>query len=278
MEKRVKFFIKLLLTATAIYIIYTKIDTKKLKDIIADADILYLFLAFIFFNLSKIVGSIRLNRYFRETKIKLSELKALRLYYIGMFYNLFLPTGLGGDGYKIYILNRRYNIRVSKLIPLFLLDRLSGLVPLLLFGAVLFLFSRFNQNIYFSYLAYSTIILSIPTLYLLNLYLFRDYINIFFITLSLGAVLQILQLISALFIVYAISYQNNLIEFLTLFLISSIVAVLPISIGGVGVRELTFLYGLNYIGLNSDVGVAFSILFFIITATSSIVGGVLKRI
>lgn len=278
MEKRVKFFIKLLLTATAIYIIYTKIDIKKLKDIIADADILYLFLAFIFFNLSKIVGSIRLNRYFRETKIKLSELKALRLYYIGMFYNLFLPTGLGGDGYKIYILNRRYNIRVSKLIPLFLLDRLSGLVPLLLFGAVLFLFSRFNQNIYFSYLAYSTIILSIPTLYLLNLYLFRDYINIFFITLSLGAVLQILQLISALFIVYAISYQNNLIEFLTLFLISSIVAVLPISIGGVGVRELTFLYGLNYIGLNSDVGVAFSILFFIITATSSIVGGVLKRI
>ena len=278
MEKRVKLLIKLTLTATAIYIIYLKIDTKKLKDIIADANIYYLLLAFTFFNLSKVVGSIRLNLYFRAIGIKLSELEALRLYYIGMFYNLFLPTGLGGDGYKIYILNRRYKTKISKLIPLFLLDRLSGLIPLMLFGATLFLFSRFNQNIYLTYLAYITIILSIPALYLLNLYLFRDYIKIFLATLSLGALLQILQLISAIFIVYAISYQENLVEFLTLFLISSIVAVLPISIGGVGVRELTFLYGLDYIKLDSDAGVAFSILFFVITATSSMVGGVLKSI
>ncbi len=234
-----------------------------------DADIYYLLPAFILFNLSKMVGSIRLNRYFRAVGIELSELEALRLYYIGMFYNLFLPTGLGGDGYKIYALNRRYKTKISKLIPLFLLDRLSGLIPLILFGAVLLLFSRFNKDIYISYLAYGTILLSIPALYLLNLYLFRDYIKIFLATLSLGAVLQLLQLISALLIVYAISQQENSIEFLTLFLISSIVAVLPISIGGVGVRELTFLYGLNYIGLDSDAGVVFSIIFFIITVTSS---------
>jgi len=93
------------------------------------------------------------------------------------------------------------------------------------------------KDIYISYLAYGTILLSIPALYLLNLYLFRDYIKIFLATLSLGALLQILQLISALLIVYAISQQDNSIEFLTLFLISSIVAVLPISIGGVGVRD-----------------------------------------
>ncbi len=146
---------------------------------------------------------------------------------------------------------------------------MSGLIPLILFGAVLLLFSRFNKDIYISYLAYGTILLSIPALYLLNLYLFRDYIKIFLATLSLGALLQILQLISALLIVYAISQQDNSIEFLTLFLISSIIAVLPISIGGVGVRELTFLYGLNYIGLDSDAGVVFSIIFFIITVTSS---------
>ncbi len=66
-----------------------------MRAIIVDVDIYYLLPAFILFNLSKIVGSIRLNRYFRAVGIELSELEALRLYYIGMFYNLFLPQGLG---------------------------------------------------------------------------------------------------------------------------------------------------------------------------------------
>jgi len=59
---------------------------------------------------------------------------------------------------------------------------------------------------------------------------------------------------------------------MTLFLVSSVVAVLPLTIGGVGVRELTFLYGLEFIGEEPSLGVTFSFLFFIITAISSLMG------
>ena len=62
------------------------------------------------------------------------------------------------------------------------------------------------------------------------------------------------------------------VDYLTLFLVSSVVAVLPISIGGVGVRELTFLYGFGLLGSDANSGVLFSFLFFLITALSSLAG------
>ncbi len=62
------------------------------------------------------------------------------------------------------------------------------------------------------------------------------------------------------------------IEYLTLFLLSSIVAVLPFTIGGVGARELVFIFGANYLMIDKNTAVAFSILFFMITAVSSFTG------
>ncbi len=276
-KKILKITLKIILTATALYIVFLKVNIEQIKEIFAHINILYLFLAFIFFNLSKVLSSIRLNIYFRHIGVKISEIYALKLYYIGMFYNLFLPGGIGGDGYKIYLLKKSHDIRVSRLITATLLDRLSGLIPLLFFAGILFIFSDFYYKyIWLDWLAIVGVVTVFPIFYLVNLYLFRGYIEVFFSTTFLGALVQLLQLISALFIVYAIGYEDNLIIFLTLFLISSVVAVLPISIGGVGVRELTFLYGLSMLNIDASGGVAFSLLFFLITAFSSFIGLFLK--
>ena len=42
---------------------------------------------------------------------------------------------------------------------------------------------------------------------------------------------------------------------------------------GVGARELTFILGYQYVGINENVSVAFSLLFFLITAFVSMFGG-----
>jgi uncharacterized membrane protein YbhN (UPF0104 family) len=88
----------------------------------------------------------------------------------------------------------------------------------------------------------------------------------------LGLAVQFLQLLSAVALIFALPQELPIIELLVLFLISSIVSVLPITIGGVGVRELTFLYGLKFIGWNPDIGIAFSFLFFSITLLASLIG------
>lgn len=51
----------------------------------------------------------------------------MKLYWLGMFYNLFLPGSISGDAYKIVILKRRYNAPYKKTSAAVLLDRFNGL-------------------------------------------------------------------------------------------------------------------------------------------------------
>jgi uncharacterized membrane protein YbhN (UPF0104 family) len=277
-SKIIKRVIKVLFTSIALYVLFLKIDIKEIESILQNIEWIYLLLALLFFNLSKILSSIRLNIYFNHIGVKISEIYALKLYYIGMFYNLFLPSGVGGDGYKIYLLKQSHNIKLSTLITASLLDRVSGVTPLLFFAGILFIFSDFyNQLMWLDYLIIVEIATIFPIFYIINRVFFNRYLEIFFITITLGSTVQLLQLISAIFILYAIGIKSSILIFLTLFLISSVVAILPITIGGVGVRELTFLYGLSLVGIDVNGGVTFSLLFFLITALSSLIGLFLKE-
>jgi hypothetical protein len=89
--------------------------------------------------------------------------------------------------------------------------------------------------------------------------------------LSFGV--QGLQLMCTWFIILSLGGGDGYMEdYLLVFLVSSIVAVLPISIGGMGVRELTFLYGSQYLGINSELAVSISLMFYLITALVSFTG------
>jgi len=273
-KKIVSVLIKVVLTFVALYVVFSKIDIIDLKKIFFNINFYYLVLALLFFNVSKIVSSVRLNIYFSHIGVKISELYALKLYYIGMFYNLFLPGGIGGDGYKIYLLKKDHqHVAVKDFLGASVLDRISGLAPLLFFAGLLFLFSKFyTLYFYIDYIVIAGTILTFPSLYLLTKYLFNRYLPLYFKTTIFGSLVQFLQLVSAFFIIYSIGVQDFMIEYMVLFLLSSVVAVLPISVGGIGIREVTFLYGLSLISLDSTNGVAFALLFFLITAISSFIG------
>lgn len=279
MQKKLKLIIKILFILFAFYIIFSKVDILEVIYKIEKANSFYLFYAFLLFNLSKIVSSIRLNYYFENINIKISFLYGLNLYYIGMFYNLFLPSGIGGDGYKIYILNKiNKNVKIKDIIQATFLDRISGLIPLIFLGSCLFFMSDFyNISQLIDIVIAIILFLLFPILYIFIKIFFKNFINIFFKTTIIGVTVQVLQILSAIFIIFAIHQELHLYTFLTLFLISSIVSIIPISIGGVGLREISFLYGLDFLALDSSFGITFAILFFCITAISSFVGIFLKH-
>lgn len=277
-KKLFKTLLKAVLTATAFYIVFSKIALDVLFTIIKESDLWILFGAFVAFNLSKIVSSVRLNHYFKSIKVQLSELQNLLLYYKGMFYNLFLPGGIGGDGYKIYLLGKNFDANVKSLISASLLDRISGAVPLLFFAGIFFLFSSFVElSSALNVVSVIGTVIIVPLFYLLSRKLFSRFMPVFSITVLLGFVVQVMQVLSAWFIFKALGQDAYAIEFMLLFLVSSLVAILPITIGGAGARELVFLYGLAYLQSDVTAGVAFALLFFIITAISSLIGAFLPN-
>ncbi len=275
----VKLLIQISLTILAITFLFSKISLSDILLVVKSSNFLYLCLAFIAFNISKIISSIRLNRFFLDIDLKLSQTYNLTLYYLGMFYNLFLPGGIGGDGYKIYILNKKYHKKILTLTKALLLDRVSGLIALLFFTTLLLLFSSFSKISYLIPIgSFILLLILYPLTFFIYKFKFKEFLKNFKNTNFQAIAVQLFQLISAYFIIISLSDYTNIIDLLVIFLISSIVAIFPFTIGGVGARELTFLFLLEYIHCDAKIGVTLSVLFFIITALSSLIGAIfIKR-
>jgi len=278
-EKKVlKILAKIFITIWALSYVFNHIEITKLIHILGTANPYWLLLAFLIFNTSKIISSFRLNLFFHTIGIPLSNVCNLRLYYLGMFYNLFLPGGISGDGYKIYLLGKHFQNSYKKLFQAVLADRISGLVTLSFLAGGLFTMSSFAAP--FNFLirpAWICVAFAVPLNFFLTKMIFPDYLECFKYTTLYSFAVQLLQLLCAACIVSALpGNMSSMVDFLTIFLVSSVVAVLPISIGGIGVREFTFLWGFKLIGLEVMNAVTFSLIFFFITALSSFPGSMVR--
>lgn len=272
-----KTLLKFIVSGGALYIVFLNIDWDQTRAILFSANPFWLILALLFFIISKVVSSYRLNIYFQAIGLQLSHKYNLRLYWVGMFYNLFLPGGIGGDGFKVYLLNKKYKTKVKPLIQASLLDRVSGLAALLfLAGVGYFFIDRAGLPDWIYYANAVALFLIIPVYsYVVNRF-FQVYHSSFWLTILYSLAAQWLQVFSAYFILMALGVSDLHLEYQVLFLISSVVAVFPFTIGGVGARELTFILGYQYVGINENVAVAFSLTFFLITAFVSMFGGFVK--
>lgn len=270
MPRLLKAFLKIVLSAAALWYVFTKIDVSEVASIFSRVNYGWLLMATLMFILSKIFSSYRLNVFFLNIGSGLTEKSNLRLYLLGMYYNLFLPGGIGGDGYKIYLLNKNFGVKAKKLFWAVLLDRVNGVLALFVLAMLMVPFIPVPAV--YKKLAIAAIPLSVAAYYLIIRWFFRDFYQGTNKTNLYSLAVQLAQLVSAWFILYANHNQEQTISYLFLFLISSIVATLPITIGGIGSREITFLFGAQVMQLDIHQSIALSLLFYIVTVVVSLAG------
>ncbi|GGD57242.1 lysylphosphatidylglycerol synthase transmembrane domain-containing protein [Muriicola marianensis] len=264
--------LKVVVSAALIYFIFTKIPFREVISAVKNANSLYLMGALLLFVVSKFVAAIRLNLYFHKIGIPLGSGTNLRLYLLGMFYNLFLPGGIGGDAYKGYYLKQHFEVSTKRVVAVLLLDRLSGLLLLFVFACILGFTLEGSPLTPFRWLLLFCVPLGFLIFYWVYVRFFPYVKAIFWKTNLLSALVQLAQLTSVLLILWSLDISLNTYEYLFIFLISSIVSVIPLTIGGIGSRELVFLYGALWFGLEEERSVAISMIFFLITALVSLSG------
>ncbi len=279
-KQLLKTILKFAVTAAALYFVIRKIDVPEVVALYQQSDPLLVLSAAVFFILSKLVTAFRLNMYFRAVNIRLSEITNMRLYLLGMFYNLFLPGGIGGDGYKVYLLQKHFDAGTRKILGAVLSDRISGMAALLVLalagmtflhpvGIELSIVNCQLSIVNFSFLLIPFVFLAY---YLFIKFLYPYFLKINVVTFGYGCLVQLLQVLCAGMLLLALGEHEHHLEYLVIFLVSSVVAVLPISVGGVGVRELTFLYGSQLLNVDMNVAVGISFLFYLISALVSLGG------
>lgn len=269
--KILKLLIKISISSVALYFVFRSVNIGDVFNLIKNSAYWLLLPSVLLYLISKYITAIRFQCFLKVIDINIPDALNFRLYLLGMYYNLLLPGGVGGDGYKVYYLHKIYKSPLKSLLSLSIIDRVSGMVAILLLGEICAIFIFRNEPPLF-YLSIISLPLTFGTYWGgLNLF-YKKYLTVFHRTNFQSIAGQFLQVVCVILLLMLIGVHKHYMLYIFIFLVSSIVAAFPFTIGGVGARELTFLYGAEFFGLDMSVSVTVSMLFYLITAFSSLCG------
>ena len=270
LPRSVKTILKLTISAVIIYLVLTKIDEGLLVEVVKEANWWWVVWAVLWFVFSKIISAFRFNTMLKAEDIELSTRDNLRLYWLCMYYNLLLPGGISGDGYKIKVLMDWFAKPFKRMFTVTLIDRLSGLIALGQISVLLILWVT-DAGMYWV-MALAALLVSFG----LGWYIFKwaggRLPGVWLLTSVQSLGVQGSQALATLGLVFALGHGQHWAEYIILFLVSSVMAMIPVTIGGAGARELTFLYGAQFLDIQAEKAVAIAFLFYIISSAVSFFG------
>lgn len=265
LKSALKFLLKLGLSALAIFLILRKVDLEEALANLSSANLGFILLAFSFFFISKVISAFRINALYHSRDMQVSQLLNGKLTFMAMFYNLFVPL-VGGEAYKAYWLKKNYEYSAKVSLTAALLDRLAGMVALTALALIFFYFSAYTWE--FKWLSF----LAIPILYLAyyfgSKWIFPKFITAWTWTGIYSLMIQCLQVATVFTILHALHIEEQVIEYIFVFLLATFAFVLPL----VGAREMAFVFGSEYLGLKMETSLAIALMFYLSVLSSSAIG------
>jgi uncharacterized membrane protein YbhN (UPF0104 family) len=216
----------------------------------------------------------------------------ISFYFIGMFFNLLLPTSIGGDVVRAEYLHRGGGQRLAAFLSVFV-DRFSGLVVLLAMACVAMVFCPIALPTWVPISVYGTGVGALAGLALLpflarwtdryertrrlvngiRLYFNNTRLMISSTALSIlvqAANVGVVWLVGlAIGAAVPVSYYWVLVPMVTL------LTLLPVSLNGMGVREGGMVLFLAPLGVDSATAMTLAFLWFLVFTATSIVGAVI---
>lgn len=264
--------LKVVVSCLAVYYVVSRIDIAEIMEKVRSADLLLLLAALAAYTISQLAASFRLRNLFNLVPITITQKENIKLYWLGLFYNLFLPGGVGGDGFKVYLLGKYKKSNLKTVIGAILSDRVSGLSIIVIL--LLVFIPMLDYNIPFKNLAWVAIPLVAAAFYLFLYIVNKKLLPAFPRVMGWAICVQMLQMLSAVLILASlhIDARHMYDAYLFLFFLSAIAGSLPITLGGIGARELVFLWGAQYLGVNEGSAIALSLMFYTASAITALPG------
>ena len=267
MRKQLLKWIQLGVSALFVFLFINQLDLSALATVIFDVHWGFVILALVFFVLSQFLSSWRLLGVFNHFSFGLQPSSNHRLYLLGMFYNFFLPGGIGGDAYKALKLHKTFNWSWKKTGKALVLDRAIGLGALLC--CALLLDPKRILPIDFG-LRILIFFLFIFMGYYATEFIFKSK-AIYRKTLLWSFAVQLMQMLSVACIVLALGVEVALIQpLLLVFLLSAVASI--VSFAGLGVREFLFLQSGSWLAISPELSAAVGVWFTLLTAVVSFSG------
>lgn len=136
---RILRFAKILLTLVLLFLVYRKIDFSALGSQFSNLQTgwPWALLFLVLLALNTFISSTKWHALLRADGIVVPVPKLFASHLIGSFFNLFLPSSVGGDIYRIADISRRSG-RTANTTASILFDRLTGFMAIALYGIVFY--------------------------------------------------------------------------------------------------------------------------------------------
>lgn len=249
-----------------LFFVFRKIPLKDITDLWRQVNVFYLIPAAILFLISQVISALRLQKFFETADFPLGFRSNLKLYFVGMFYNFFIPGGIGGDAYKVFALNKKFGWNAKRLTAAIFIDRLIGLICICLIICILAFFILPKFWIYELLLFFIGLVIS----WFFIKKLFPILSVNFWSGLLYSIGVQVCQLICFALLLKSLGVSDGYGVYSLVFLLSSVLSL--ISFAGLGIREMLFLQASKLFEFSPEFSVSASLLFTIITAFFSLFG------
>jgi hypothetical protein len=307
MRKAALTLFKIALSTVLLYLLFSQVDAGSFWRTLSGVLPWTVLLAMGLFFFTQCVSTLRW-RIVLSKDVDVPYNKLFSIYFIGMFFNNFLPTIVGGDVVKGYYLYKATGKGGASVASVFM-DRYSGLTALVTITAVALVlgYSRISAIdddgiIIPAFAAFITVFVAASAFIWINalhgwvvrllmkvhlmgvnkkiesLYSvfigYKGYGGLLVKAFSLGLVVQFFVIIGYVAIGYGIGIDLHIGLYFLFVPLATVISMIPITFAGLGVREGVFVYLFTKAGASVEEALGLSLLYFVLMATVSLIGGV----
>ncbi len=281
-------FLQLIFSVGVLFWLVRKLGAGALLDAFSHLDAATLFLGVVAYIVAQGLSAWRWAILSRIFRFRAAFWNYAQLYFLGMFYNLFLPSGYGGDVVKVFYQapDRKIPSKTLSALTIFL-DRLTGLLALLLLGGLCSWGLRNELGLYGAVMGWgfaASMLLGFLGLFFVERLRFlprklrfaalaiRAHFRKFVPVALLSVVIQLLNVAIYYFLFFELGASLSFVAVCFAYSIVTIATLLPVSIGGLGVRESGWAALMLAFGAAPSIGVTAGLIYFILQTLSSLLG------
>lgn len=304
MKNRLLNILRAVISVLLLVFLFYRLNLGDIKPLLRTVAVPYLILSFAGYLLLLLFSTTRWWWLLKEKGVRLPFIKVFAYYLIGMFFNNFLPPTIGGGAVRALFAGRDTN-RSKETFASMSCELLLGLIGLFIFVTLLLLFylhaveGRVLFIIFLSgsiglivlfYLMLSPVMVSKLEGYIKRIRIFgignklfdfytalssyRDKKRAIFVGIILSFGVQTAIGIQNFFIARSLHLDIGLLPCIIFPSIISVIIMIP-SIGGLGVREASYVYFFNMLGISKEASFSLSLIFYLVGVVGSLPGAVI---
>ncbi len=304
MKKHLFTIIKIGISVTIMIILFRGMDLNAFKETILSMDKRFFFASIAMLICIQFISILRWSIILKKDA-DIPYLKLMGIYLVGMFFNNFLPTIVGGDvikGYYLYKASGKGGLAVASVF----LDRYTGLGALMIIafvavvtGQSLLVGIGISSVLLFIIAGFfsASLVIWVDLLHRwamnimarIHFYGINEKIDKFYTVLmsyksSPGIILKAFLcsffVQGGVIVIYfmlgrGLGIDIPITYFFVFVPLATVISMLPLSLAGLGVREGVFVYTFTKVGVAQEEALGLSLLFFFVTVMVSLVGGVI---